>query len=59
MSNDITFCSNKECEKKNCRRHMDNLPGKGFYSMCTFNKGKDVGECDWYWEVKEEVKEEK
>lgn len=54
MSYDISFCSNAECERKDCRRHLSNTPGEGLYSMCDFNS-KDTSKCDWYWE-KSEVK---
>lgn len=49
MSNDISFCSNTECKRKDCRRHLSNTPGEGLYSMCDFNS-KDTNTCDWYWE---------
>lgn len=26
MINDITFCENKECDQKDCRRHFCNAP---------------------------------
>lgn len=54
MSYDISFCSNAECERKDCRRHLDNAPKEGLYSMAEFNK-ENTYECDWYWE-KSEVK---
>ena len=55
MSYDISFCSNEECKRKDCRRHLDNAPKEGLYSMCTFNEQENTYECDWYWE-KSEVK---
>lgn len=51
-SNDISFCSNEKCERKDCRRHLENLknaPKEGLYSMAEFNK-ENTYECEWYWE---------
>lgn len=47
---DISFCSNEECKRKDCRRHLDNAPKIGLFSMCDFG-AKDTDKCDWYWEV--------
>ena len=54
MSYDISFCSNTECKRKDCRRHFCNTPGEGLYGMSDFDI-KDISKCDWYWE-KSEVK---
>lgn len=48
MSNDISFCMNKDCERKDCRRHWENTPGAGLYSMTQFEEG-DGSKCEWYW----------
>lgn len=50
MSNDISFCDNVKCERKDCRRHWENIKGDGLYSMATFNESTDTSTCDWYWE---------
>lgn len=57
MSYDISFCSNEECPRKDCRRHLCNTPGVGLYSMSDFGI-KDTDNCEWYWEgpVKEGAK---
>lgn len=49
-SSDISFCSNEKCKRKDCRRHLDNLPREGLHSMCMFNENKNTDDCDWYWE---------
>lgn len=36
--NDITRCSNKECKRKDCLRHFDNIQGEGIYSFCEFKE---------------------
>lgn len=47
---DISYCSNEKCDKVDCKRHFNNIPGEGLYSMCTFNTG-DTKECEWYWKI--------
>lgn len=51
MSYDISFCSNTECKREDCRRHLKNTPKEGLYSMCTFNEKENTDECDWYWKL--------
>ena len=49
MSYDISFCSYKECEHKDCRRHLSNRPPQlKFVSVADFYEpGK---ECEYYYE---------
>lgn len=43
------MCSNKKCEIKNCRRHLDNV-GEKIYSCADFNV-ENENECEWFWEM--------
>lgn len=51
MINDISFCGNVKCERKDCRRHLTNTPKEGIYSMCTFNERESGENCEWYWKM--------
>lgn len=33
MSYDITYCANKECKYKECKRHTNNIKTVGLYSF--------------------------
>ena len=33
MKHDITFCSNKKCKLKRCKRHLSNAPKNSEISM--------------------------
>lgn len=44
MNYDITFCSNKECKKLDCKRHYTNEPKDRYIAIGRFEKCEFLGE---------------
>ena len=44
-SYDITFCCDKDCKRKDCRRHLDNVKGLNILiSVADFSKNCELKE---------------
>ena len=52
---DISYCSKAECDKKDCKRHLCNVPNNTlFCCMSDFNSENNTeenGECEGYWRI--------